>query len=1281
LKRFLSSHISRCLGASDTGLVFLWRADVLPSISIGHVSGIGGIVWPHDEVHALTDHDTALPHGTQTILFTDLVGSTDMRVRLGDTAADEVFKDHDRLVRSQIEEGGGTIVKGTGDGFMALFSSASRAIETAVSTQRAIQAHNEANPHRHMSVRMGLNSGDVTHFAGDTHGTAVHAAARIADKAQGDQILISQIVSDLAGSHGSVKLADRGLFWLKSFPDRWRLYEVMWRDRDPAVGRVGREERATSAAAFDPTSPRAATPIVGRRKEQQVVTDQIALVGGGSGLRAVVLEGEAGIGKTRLLEAAIDVGVNAGTPFFPLQVSADEELRGPFLLFRSLLSSPRVAAMAREVMALEPLDRARDAISGGAGGQGSGLSPQEQMLRIFDEVASAIAAISRERPVALLFDDLQWADEDSIQLIRYLVRTLPTAPIFLLITIRPYAGSSTGAGKLIADLDRMRVTQVLRLDRLSRPETAELIQTILGSPVDDQTLHSLHARSEGVPFFIEELVRAYREADALQLMDGTWTMTRLSGSAVPSSVQSLIERRLAQLSDECRGLLADAGALGRRFRLADLAPVLAKIRHEEERPAWELAEDLDMAVRYGLLVEEADSADYDFSFSHDQIRASLLDGLPRRRQQAIHAAIAEMLEARGGEAELPMLAYHWMKAGDMSKAVANTLAAARSALAVSAPEESIRLIDGALPAASEPADRIEMLRVKDDALSLLDRGMDRIANLAEMTALTGAVVSPQLDAEVKLRRASASRAIEDYDKAAELAAAVREAAALNGDLDLEMKACFELGQAYTRCAIGEGYWPLSELELDPPEEAYTRALEIARQVGSRSDEAIALRELAVIEAGRVRQAASAAEAAGTSIFEIIAMAPTLFAGAKELGEQAFRIFEEIGDQRGAMSALISMAYSHVADPTAHGMAGRIEHVRALQNSRQGQITDSQRAVQNALMLYSIHAYARLNIQPDLALERGQEAFAAARGLGDRWLEALSAGGMSLTHASIGASDESNAWLERAAAAAMAVPSPSMARRLEMWRGASAASGGRVDEMSGHFLKAAGLAGTKNAAGAAEAHCALAVGLAKVWAETGDEDLLERAEEAAQTTLQATASLPEGHPWAGMGHAVLALAAQSRGRSEEAAAEARVALTSFDALTHVPHLVDVLWVAGRVLVAQEEPEAEALREQIAQGLGYLSMSMTNPETKTKWFSVHSHRELAEVVGFDLSAGFGGEHDTAGLEDADLELLRHITSGSGDGPVGEEAIASLLAKLGVASETEAIEYAIKAGITWQ
>jgi tetratricopeptide (TPR) repeat protein len=977
-----------------------------------------------------------------------------------------------------------------------------------------------------------------------------------------------------------------------------------------------------------------------------------------------------------MLEETIDLAGAADTPYFTLDVTADEELRGPFLLFRSLLGSPRMAALAREAMALEALDRAQNAISGRSGGDG--LSPQEQMLHVFDEVASAVLALSRERPVALLFDDLQWADEDSIQLIRYLVRTLPTAPVFLVITLRPYS-ESAGAGKLIADLDRMRVTEVLRLERLTRPETAELLRNLLGHPADDQTVESLHARSEGVPFFVEELARAYREADALQLMDGTWTMTRLSGPAIPSSVQSLIERRLAQISDDCRGLLADAGVLGRRFRLSDLAPVLARIRREEEKPDWEIAEDLEAAVQLGLVFEEPDDSPYDFSFSHDQIRASLLDNLPRRRRQAIHGAIAEVLASRDA-VDLSMLAYHAMQAGDAEKAVTTAVAAATAALEGSAPEESLRLIDSTLPAASEPLDRIEMLKVKDDALEILDRGADRIANLAEMSALTGAVASAEVEADVMLRRASASRAVEDYETAMEVASRVRDRAVEMEDLALELKACFELGQAETRSGIGEGYWPLAGVDLDAADKTYSRALEIARRTGSRIEEATALRELAVVEGGRVRENILALEESGTSRFEILAMGPSLFVGAKELAEQAFKIFEEVGDRRGAMSALISMAYSHITDPTSHGMTGRMEHIRALHNSRKGRVADSQRAAEDALMLFSIHTYARLNVQIDLALDRGREAFEAARSLGDRWLEALAAGGVSLTYASFGAVDDAGAWLERAAGVAMTVPSPSMARRVEMWRGACAAARGDVDEMSDRFERAAELAGARNPAGRAEAFCALASHTCKLWAAGGEADLLERARSAAEDTLAATDALPGTPPWTPVAQAILAVVADAEDRPDDATELARTALSTLDGLTHILHFVDVLWAAGRVLIGRGLPEAEELAEQIAQGLGYLSMNMSDPEIKGSWFAVGTHRELAQLAGFQLADQFGPGEQAQQLTAQELSLLRSITSGS-EAPEAPDDIAELFSKLGVNSATEAIEYSIKAGITWQ
>jgi class 3 adenylate cyclase/tetratricopeptide (TPR) repeat protein len=1215
--------------------------------------------------------------GTFTILFTDLEGSTDLRIRVGDTAANEVINLHDDMVRSRLEIAGAVETKSLGDGFMALFTSANQAIQTAVMIQRAIEEHNQANPDQALSVRMGLNSGDVTQTAGDAQGTAVHAASRIADKAQGGQILVSQVVQDLAGTLGDTKIVDRGPFWLKGFPDRWRLFEVLWRDKAAEGERVTRETKAASAGAFDVHAARAQAPVVGRGRELEVVTQQL-LATADTGLRAVVLEGEAGIGKTRMLEATAELASGLDRPFFVLEVAADEELRGPFLLFRSLLTSPQMAAVAREAMAGEQLDRAQEAISG-RGQHMEGLAPQEQMLRTFDEVASTILALTRERPVLMMLDDLQWADDDSIQLIRYLVRTMGSAPVFLLISLRPYSDSATGgASKLIADLDRMRVTQVLRLQRLTPPQSGELLQNLLGSSADDATVESLHSRSEGVPFFIEELARAYREAEAIQLIDGTWTITKLSGPAIPSSIQTLVERRLAQLSPDCRSRLADASVLGRRFRLSDLARILALVEGDTTMPEWQVGEDLRNAIDLGLIVEERAGSSFDFSFSHDQIRASLLASLPRQRRRAIHGAMAEYLAAEGGPESLSMLAYHALEAGDDALAVSSGLEAALTAMAMSAPEEAIRLIDTTLPATSDPENRIEMLRVKDDALAVLERGVDRMANLAEMSALSAAVSSPSLDAEVRLRRASAARANEDFDLAAELAESVCVTAESSGDKSLELSACLELGQAITRSPIGEAYVPAHEIDLDAAEDAYQRALLIAREIGARSQEADALRELAVIEAGRVKNHAISLHEDGTSKLEILMQGPEIYGKAKEMAEQALHVYEEIGDQQGSMSALITLAYAHVTDPTAHGMAGRIEHVRALHHSRRGEVTESQSAIDNAMGLYSIHTFARLNLQPGLALQRGREAFEAARAIGDRWLETLAAGGTAMACLQVGGGDECAAWLDRAASAAMAVASTSMARRLEMWRGAHAASQDDLDALTRHYRRAAELAGQRSPGERSEAVAGLAFECARIGAINGDPSVLEQAKEAAEETLDLGRQLKGDLPWVALAHAALALVAEAEGDAETAADEARKAL-DIDGETYLIYFVPILWVAARILIVGGEPEAPSLSAQIIGGLSYLSGSIAEAELRDKWFASPMVEGLAEIVGFDPAESIAVSGDDGpSLSAEDLALLRDLASGSAG---GRSEVGDLLAKLGVATENEAIQYAIKAGVTWR
>jgi class 3 adenylate cyclase len=161
-----------------------------------------------------------------TILFTDVEGSTALTQRLGDSKAQEVVRTHNRIVRDALKAHGGSEIKHTGDGIMASFASASRALECAVDIQRTLAQHNES-AEEPIRVRVGLNAGEPIAEEEDLFGTAVQLAARICAQAESGEILAPIVVRELAAGKGFL-FADRGDMVLRGFEDPVRLYEVRW---------------------------------------------------------------------------------------------------------------------------------------------------------------------------------------------------------------------------------------------------------------------------------------------------------------------------------------------------------------------------------------------------------------------------------------------------------------------------------------------------------------------------------------------------------------------------------------------------------------------------------------------------------------------------------------------------------------------------------------------------------------------------------------------------------------------------------------------------------------------------------------------------------------------------------------------------------------------------------------------------------------------------------------------------------------------------------------------
>ncbi len=830
---------------------------------------------------------------------------------------------------------------------------------------------------------------------------------------------------------------------------------------------------------FQPFSPlalqvrRATGAVVGRPVELAAIEQELDSARQGR-LSAITLEGEPGIGKTRLLLAASELASAAG--FVSIAVAADEEIRGPFLLARSIVGSPEAATAAPAgTRAAADLKRSLDVLSGHDEAGLEGLPPDQKLLRTLDLAAMALRSLAAEHPVALLVDDLQWADDDSLRLLRYVVRACAASPFFLMGAIRPEEFAFvTEAVNLIADMERMGMVRRLKVRRFTQVESAEFLRQVLGGKIDPGGAAAMHAQAEGVPFIVEELAHAYRDAGMVQVIDGTWTLAKNAERLVPSAVRTLISRRAAHVPEESKAALAEAAILGRHFSLKDLQALRVHLG-EPQVSLDVLDEAMAPAVRQGLLTQHPATAAADYSFSHDQVREFAAASLTPARRRAIHGAIVDLLTAGEPAPEsLPLLAHHAKAAGDAQVCVRFSIQATRNALAANAPEEVLRVIEVALPIAATPQERLALLQARDQALDMLRRPNDRLEGLAELSALAEALGDTHVEMEVQLRRAAALRRSQEYVPAADLARTVRRRAGELEDRAAELAACLELGQDLMETSLGEAFSASThDIDAEGAEEAYTRAVELAEQAGDDASLAAALRELGVIDFARGRAwfveqvmqgnhlPLMAQVAGGVPLSEILPsleIAPVM-ASARQRFERALQLYERIGDRRGAMSSIIALAYLSWAPDIHFGFgAGRhIEEIRRLASRMDTMAKESERAMAEAQMLYGAHVFSRAKVVPDLALTRGEEAYRQARTIGDRALEFLAAGGTALAHLDLGEVDEAKRWLDRAAATAAEAPTPFRARMLETWRGLLKAAAGDVSGMRAHFERAVQLA--------------------------------------------------------------------------------------------------------------------------------------------------------------------------------------------------------------------------------
>jgi ABC-type oligopeptide transport system substrate-binding subunit/DNA-binding SARP family transcriptional activator len=408
------------------------------------------------------------------------------------------------------------------------------------------------------------------------------------------------------------------------------------------------------------------TSLVGRAAEMEALHQVWDLVVAGSG-QVVLVEGEPGVGKTRLIEELLREVADGAV----ILRAKCPELENPlaYTLFvdplREALSWGRPASLTdtwlAEVARLLPElhDRYPNLP------QPPQLDPADERRRLFDAVCTALLCLAEGQPLLLFLDDMQWADATSLELLNHLCGWTGQAPVLIIGAYRPYeVGVEHPLQTTQRAWRRAGLLTRLPLEPLSETAVGELLQELTIWTGQDPSFGKLvYRETAGNPLFVVETVASLQDEGRLPESAEDWSRDFLAETLViPSQVQTVIENRLHRLDDLSRGLIAAASVLRSRF---EAEMVQAVSGHSE----LETLESLERLLGVGLLIQAGEDR---FDFSHDKIREVAYRSLSRLRRKLLHRRMAETLELRhrGREkAVAERLAYHYEGSGLSDKAL------------------------------------------------------------------------------------------------------------------------------------------------------------------------------------------------------------------------------------------------------------------------------------------------------------------------------------------------------------------------------------------------------------------------------------------------------------------------------------------------------------------------------------------------------------------------------------------------------------------------------------
>ncbi|MET0532061.1 MAG: AAA family ATPase, partial [Microvirga sp.] len=646
-----------------------------------------------------------------TVMFCDLVDSTALSVRLDPEDLRDVIAAYHTCVGEVMRRFGGFVAKYMGDGVLVYFGYPQAHEEDGERAVRAglalIEAMGRLAPSpEQRQVRVGIATGVVV--VGDLTGSGEaqergivgdtpNLAARLQALAVPNAVIIAEATHRLVGTMFEVQ--SLGFQALKGIAGPAQAFRVL-------------RERPTHSR-FDARA-RTLYPLIGRENELGLLLDRWRQAKTGEG-QAVLLVGEAGIGKSRITTALLEAlgseslvrircqgsPLYADTAFWPviqhLTVAANFEpnddaaarLQKLEALLRMAVSDLGPAfALVADLMGFTTDDPGvRE------------LTPQQRRARTFDALLAQLLGLSGQGPVLILVEDAHWLDPTTLALMARVLDQIARVPVLVVLTSRPDHAPALGTYSYLTQLT---------LNRLSRAAAAAITEHIAGKPLPAEVIEAILDRTDGVPLYVEELTKAVLEAGILRETNEGYVLDEpLPPFAIPASLQGSLMARLDRLQP-VKEVAQIAACVGREFDyrlLAAIAPL----------PEPELRDAMDRLAAAGLIFGRGPPSEAIYTFKHALVRDAAYESLLKARRKAVHQRIAEALAqkaAEGADVAPEILAHHYAAAGAFEAAAREWLEAGRRNARRSANTEAIQYFERALRALGDLPDRAELRKLE-----------------------------------------------------------------------------------------------------------------------------------------------------------------------------------------------------------------------------------------------------------------------------------------------------------------------------------------------------------------------------------------------------------------------------------------------------------------------------------------------------------------------------------------------------------------------------------------